>query len=173
MSEKESIVHILISGSQDAGISSFIRKKAEDFEPLDEAGLGIDIQTTNITMEDGKECKMHFYEIAGTFPLESLGKILRKKHVGLAIVFDISNTVSLELGEVLFNRIQEKLGAKSMPKHKFLLGSHLDLEKSITQPRIDAVLTLMGEDTHYLEFSSKTGENVDESLRIIAKKILG
>lgn len=170
MTEDELTAHIIITGSRQAGISSFISQKAEDFEPNDEVGMGIDIQTTNINV-DGKECNMHFYEIAGTFPLDSLRKIFRKKTVGLAVMFDLNNLVSLELAEVLFKQIQGKL-QKNTPTKKFLLGSHSDLEREVDQKHIDAVITIMGEDTHYLEFSAKTGENLQASLEKIASVTL-
>ncbi|MFX0103850.1 MAG: hypothetical protein ACFFCS_30085 [Candidatus Hodarchaeota archaeon] len=171
MTEDELTGHIIITGSRQAGISSFVSQKAEDFEAYDEEGMGIDIQTTNVTLDDGKECHLHFYEIAGTFPLDSLRKIIRKKTVGLAIMFDLNNTVSLELAEVLFKQIQDKLH-KNTPTNKFLLGSHSDLERKVEQKHVDAVLTIMGEDTHYLEFSAKTGDNLLESLEKIARVVL-
>ncbi|MBD3185283.1 hypothetical protein GF325_00530 [Candidatus Bathyarchaeota archaeon] len=171
MSQEDFIAHIIITGSRQAGISSFISQKAKDFEPHDEVGWGIDIQTTSVNLDDECGCTMHFYEIAGTFPLDSLRKILRKKNVGLAIMFDLSNKVSIELAELLYKRIEEKLNQKSMPSNKFLLGSHLDEDREVTREEIDALITIMGEDTHYLEFSSKTGENLEESLQSIAKII--
>ena len=163
-------IHVLITGSQQAGISSFIYQKDLDHEPRDESGIGIDIQTTDVFLE-GKEYHLIFYEIAGPFPLDSLKKIFKKKYLGLVIVFDLSNTVSLELGEVLFNQIQEKLEDK-MPKTKFLLGSHLDLEKDISDEAIEALLTIMGKNTYYMEFSAKTGENLLDALELVAKKIM-
>nr|MDO8110394.1 hypothetical protein [Candidatus Sigynarchaeota archaeon] len=163
-------IHVIITGSRNAGISSFIAQKSEDFPANDEVGMGIDIQTTSVYIND-TEYSLLFYEIAGTFPLDSLKKIFQKKAVGLAVMFDISNPVSLEFAELIFNQIQEKLGSR-MPKIKFLLGSHSDLPKGVSQEAIDAIMTILGGNTYYFEFSSKTGQNMVETMNQIAQKIL-
>ncbi|MHA1791650.1 MAG: hypothetical protein ACTSVI_03330 [Promethearchaeota archaeon] len=172
MNIEEIDIHIVITGSRQTGISSFINKESNDFEPNDEIGLGVDIQSASVDLENGKIANMIFYEIAGTYPLDALRKIFKKKNVALAIMFDLSNMVSLELAEVLFNRIEEKLEAKLMPRIKFLLGSHLDLERAVESKQIDALLTVMGEKTYYYEFSAETGENLNSTLKEMAIKIL-
>ncbi len=171
MAKEDLNLHIIIMGSRQAGISSFINQKEGDYEPNDETGVGIDIQTTPVFV-DNKEYILTFYEIAGTFPLDSLRKIFLKKHVALAVMFDMSNNVSLELAELLFTQVQSRIQEKT-PRVKFLLASHLDVEQKVPQEAVDALLEIMGPNTSYLEFSSKTGENVVESLETIAKKILG
>ncbi|MHA1369084.1 MAG: hypothetical protein ACTSWN_08480 [Promethearchaeota archaeon] len=165
------MVHVIITGSRQAGISSFISRTAEDYEAYDEEGVGIDIQPTQIELDDGTKCTIVFYEVAGTFPLNSLRKIFRKNLVGFAVMFDLSNTVSLELAETLFNQFSERLG-DNMPKVKFLLGSHSDLEKEVDQKYIDSLLTIMGDNTYYYEFSAKTGENITETMKNIVEKII-
>ncbi|MEX2684226.1 MAG: hypothetical protein Q6373_021830 [Candidatus Sigynarchaeota archaeon] len=163
-------IHVIITGSRNAGISSFINQKAGDYETHEESGIGIDIQSTSVYVNK-EEYNIIFYEIASTFPLESLKKIFQKKNVGLAVMFDLSNPVSLEFAELIYNQIAEKIGTR-MPKTKFLLGSHLDLPRAVPSESIDALMETMGGKTYYLEFSAKTGERLYESLEQIAIKIL-
>jgi signal recognition particle receptor subunit beta len=170
MAKEDKDIHIIITGSRNAGISSFINQKAGDYEAHDETGMGIDIQSAMVYVNKA-EYNILFYEIAGTFPLDSLKKIFTKKHVGLIIMFDLSNPVSLEFAELIFSQISEKIGTK-MPKIKFLLGSHLDLPKAVPQEAIDSLISTMGGNTYYLEFSAKTGDRLAESIEQIAKRIL-
>jgi hypothetical protein len=170
MAKEDKDIHIIIAGSRNAGISSFINQKAGDYESHEEVGMGIDIQSASVYVNKA-EYNILFYEIASTFPLDSLKKIFQKKNVGIAVMFDVANPVSLEFAELIFNQIAEKVGTK-MPKIKFLLGSHLDLPKSTPQEAIDALIDSMGGNTYYLEFSAKTGERLGESLEQIAMRIL-
>ncbi len=170
MAKEDRDIHIIISGSRNAGISSFVSQKAGDYEASEESGMGIDIQSATVYVNKA-EYNILFYEIASTFPLDSLKKIFQKKNVGLAVMFDVSNPVSLEFAELIFNQIADKVGTK-LPKIKFLLGSHLDLPKATPQESIDALLNSMGGNTYYLEFSAKTGERLAESLEQIAIRIL-
>ncbi len=163
-------IHVIISGSRNAGISSFINQKAGDYEAHEDKGIGIDIQSTTVYVNK-EEYNILFYEIASTFPLDSLKRIFQKKNVGLAIMFDVSNPVSLEFAELIYNQIAEKVGTR-MPRTKFLLGSHLDLPKAMPQEAIDALMETMGGKTYYLEFSARTGERLDESLQQVAERIL-
>ncbi|MBN2151328.1 MAG: GTPase domain-containing protein [Candidatus Lokiarchaeota archaeon] len=163
-------IHVIISGSRNAGISSFINQMAGDYEPHDESGMGIDIQSASVYVNK-EEYNILFYEIASTFPLDSLKKIFQKKNVGIAIMFDVSNAVSLEFAELIYNQIAEKLGTR-LPRVKFLLGSHSDLPKAMPQEAIDALMAGMGGKTYYLEFSAKTGERLLESLERLAQRIL-
>ncbi|NMC06839.1 MAG: GTPase domain-containing protein [Candidatus Lokiarchaeota archaeon] len=171
MAKEEKDIHIIITGSRNAGISSFINQKAGEYEAHDESGMGIDIQSAPVYVNNA-EYNILFYEIASTFPLDSLKKIFQKKHVGLAVMFDLANPVSLEFAELIYTQIAEKLGTK-LPRIKFLLGSHLDLPKAMPQESIDALISTMGGNTYYLEFSAKTGERLSESLEQMAKRILG
>ncbi len=170
MAKEDKDIHIIISGSRNAGISSFINQKTGDYEANDEHGMGIDIQSTAVYVNKA-EYNLLFYEIASTFPLDSLKKIFQKKNVAIALMFDVANPVSLEFAELIYNQIAEKVGTK-MPKIKFLLGSHLDLPKAMPQEAIDALIAMMGGNTYYLEFSAKTGERLTESLETIAKRVL-
>jgi hypothetical protein len=169
MAKEDKDIHIIITGSRNAGISSFINQKTGDYEAHDESGMGIDIQSATVYVNKA-EYNLLFYEIASTFPLDSLKKIFQKKNVGIAVMFDVSNPVSLEFAELIYSQIAEKLGTK-MPKIKFLLGSHLDLPK-MPQESIDALISTMGGNTYYMEFSAKTGERLAESLDQIAKRVL-
>ena len=163
-------IHVIIVGSRNAGISSFITQHAHDYEMTEEAGMGIDIQSASVYVNDA-EYNIIFYEIAGTFPLDSLKKIFQKKYIALAVMFDLSNPVSLEFAEMIFNQIQEKLGTK-MPEDKFLLASHLDCERAVSQDLVDSLLSNMGGQSYYYEFSATTGENLAETMQQVAKKIL-
>ncbi|HME52428.1 MAG TPA: hypothetical protein VKM55_09445 [Candidatus Lokiarchaeia archaeon] len=163
-------IHVIIVGSRNAGISSFINQHAHDYEMTEEAGMGIDIQSTSVFVNDA-EYNIIFYEIAGTFPLDSLKKIFQKKFVAFAVMFDLSNSVSLEFAEMITNQVQEKLGAK-MPRIKFALASHLDCERAVSQDLIDSLLSNMGGQSYYYEFSSTTGENLSDTMEQLAKKIL-
>ena len=163
-------IHVIIVGSRNAGISSFINQHAHDYEMTEEAGMGIDIQSTSVFANDA-EYNIIFYEIAGTFPLDSLKKILQKRYIAFAVMFDLSNSVSLEFAEMIFNQVQEKLGTK-MPKIKFLLASHLDCERSVSQDLVDSLLNNMGGQSYYYEFSATTGENLAETMEQLAKKVL-
>ena len=170
MAKEDKDIHIIITGSRNAGISSFINQKTGDYEAHEESGMGIDIQSTSVYVNKA-EYNILFYEIASTFPLDSLKKIFQKKNGGLAVMFDVANPVSLEFAELIFNQIAEKVATK-LPKIKFLLGSHLDLPKATSQEAIDALINSMGGNTYYLEFSAKTGERLGESLELIAIRIL-
>nr|MDO8088866.1 GTPase domain-containing protein [Candidatus Sigynarchaeum springense] len=163
-------IHVIITGSRNAGISSFINQKAGDYEAHEESGMGIDIQSTSVYVNKD-EYNILFYEISSTFPLDSLKKIFQKKNVGLAVMFDVSNPVSLEFAELIYNQIAEKIGPR-MPKTKFVLGSHLDLPKAVAPEAIDALMETMGGRTYYMEFSAKTGERLAESLEQMAMRIL-
>jgi len=163
-------IHVIIVGSRNAGISSFINQHAHDYEMTEEAGMGIDIQSTSVFVNDA-EYNIIFYEIAGTFPLDSLKKIFQKTYVAFAVMFDLSNSVSLEFAEMITNQVQEKLGMR-MPRIKFLLGSHLDCERAVSQDLIDSLLSNMGGQSYYFEFSATTGENLLETMQQLAKKIL-
>lgn len=173
----DTTLHVLITGSRQAGISSFIAQKRGDHEANDEMGIGIDIQSARV-FHDGTEYTVFFYEVSGTFPLDALRKILKKKRVGFAAVFDLSNPVSLEMAELLYSQIHAKLG-DTMPRAKFLLGSHLDLEtgmddqaKAKLSESIEALVTIMGNGTHYAEFSTETGENLESTMELLVRKIL-
>jgi hypothetical protein len=170
MSREDKSVHIIITGSRQAGISSFISQMENDREKVDEIGMGIDIQSTSLFL-NGSEIFVFFYEIAGPFPIDSLTKILRKKNLGLAVMFDLSNTVSFEMADMLYRQVAEKIGDR-MPKFRFLLGSHLDLERDVNQDSIDALLDFMGPDAAYREFSAKSKENLVETMEYVVRTIL-
>jgi predicted GTPase len=52
MSREDKSVHVIITGSRNAGISSFISQMENDREKVDEIGMGIDIQTTSVFFND-------------------------------------------------------------------------------------------------------------------------
>jgi small GTP-binding protein len=160
------ILKVVIVGDENVGKTSIVRRYCEGrFEASRIATIGVDFQTHTVSLEDGP-VKLSIWDMAGQDRFQVMRPGFYRGSRSTALVFDVTNPVSLERLE---RWRQEVLGA--LPNQKFIVvANKIDL---MPDDGMDAAKDLADRiGAPFVRTSALTGEGVStlfESLARLAK----
>ncbi len=161
---------LFLLGNSIVGKTSFIKRYVKDeFEENMFQTCGIDSFSKSITLENGEEINLLFYDTAGQEQYRAISFNLIKGTDGIFLVYDITDRQSF----VDINRwIESILDIKGEDFPIILIGNKIDLkEKRVVSEEEGKKLA---DDNRYafIETSCKDGTNIEESVKILIPKIL-
>ena len=168
-SEFEYTIKLLILGDSNVGKTNFIYRFIENkFSQNYMATTGIDLKTSNIEL-NGKKIRVQLWDTAGQEKYRAITKNLFLKVQGFLALYDITNEDSFVNLKSWVKLIKEECG-NHMPI--LIVGNKSDLYKVRAVEKDAAIAYAKEEKVEYIESSSKSGDNINEAISLIAEKVL-
>ena len=168
-SEFEYTIKLLILGDSNVGKTNFIYRFIENkFSQNYMATTGIDLKTSNIEL-NGKKIRVQLWDTAGQEKYRAITKNLFLKVQGFLTLYDITNEDSFVNLKSWVKLIKEECG-NHMPI--LIVGNKSDLYKVRAVEKDAAIAYAKEEKVEYIESSSKSGDNINEAISLIAEKVL-
>ena len=168
-SEFEYTIKLLILGDSNVGKTNFIYRFIENkFSQNYMATTGIDLKTSNIEL-NGKKIRVQLWDTAGQEKYRAITKNLFLKVQGFLTLYDITNEDSFVNLKSWVKLIKEECG-NHMPI--LIVGNKSDLYKMRAVEKNAAIAYAKEEKVEYIESSSKSGDNINEAISLIAEKVL-
>ena len=168
-SEFEYTIKLLILGDSNVGKTNFIYRFIENkFSQNYMATTGIDLKTSNIEL-NGKKIRVQLWDTAGQEKYRAITKNLFLKVQGFLALYDITNEDSFVNLKSWVKLIKEECG-NHMPI--LIVGNKSDLYKMRAVEKNAAIAYAKEEKVEYIESSSKSGDNINEAISLIAEKVL-
>ena len=160
---------IMLLGESGAEITTFAQRFCFDiFNPSDRIPVGVDFYVKTIELH-GKKVKLQIWAVAGEkrfrflLPTYSLGTN------GAMIIYDISNSNTLDQMFAWIQIIREKNGDIPI----MLIGNKLDLVESREFNREEGIeIARKNNLSNYCEISTKTGQNVEKSFETLTEIVI-
>ena len=167
--ECEFSIKLLIIGDSSVGKTNFISKFVDDKFIINHmATTGMDFKTKIIEINENK-VKVQIWDTAGEEKYRSITKSLFLKVQGILLFYDITNEDSFNNLNKWIRIIKDGCGTHTPV---LIVGNKNDLEDIRKVDKNAALEYAKREMMDYIETSSKTGDNVQSSITIIARKIL-
>lgn len=165
------VFKIIIIGNASVGKTSLFRRFVNnEFQEKIEATIGVDCSNKTIEI-DNETVSLTLWDTAGTERYRSLAKnFYRNAHCAF-IVFDLTSKESFEnLSSWIENFYT--LCNKEFEKNVIIIGNKNDDidNRAVSESEIDAFMKL--NKFIYFETSARTGDNVEESFKYMAKKLV-
>ncbi|KAL6061139.1 EF-hand calcium-binding domain-containing protein 4A [Balamuthia mandrillaris] len=177
---KQLLIHLSLIGSSGVGKTSFVHRFGYDrFREGYHCGIGLDFLLKRMKLtNDMINAKVLVWEPCGAERWRNLPTFLLKRKHGVAFCYDSTDLTSfLELNQWLerLNQFLETMGeaARASLAVRMLIGLKCD-EKDACQVS-DAMAEEMAAKLQafvHIRTSAKTGENVDEAVRVLAEATL-
>ena len=165
----EFLIKLLIIGDSTVGKTNFVSKFIESkFNENYFASTGIDLKKTSIKI-DGKNIKLQIWDTAGQEKYRSMTKNLFLKSQGIIAIYDITNESSFNNLKNWMTLIQEECNI-GIPI--IIVGNKIDLENKRVISKEKAMEFAKSQNIDYIETSSKTGENIDKTIKMITEKVI-
>ena len=116
---------------------------------------------------DNKKVRLLLWDIGGQAQFQKLRRIYFKGSQGAFGVYDVTSSDSLMKIPGWVSSINKSVN-KEIPM--LLVGNKIDLERKVSREEGEELATRLK--CEYLETSAKTGDNVEEALKKIARKCL-
>ena len=159
---------IIVAGSKDVGKTTLIRRFISGkFESNLLNTIGVDFMTKTLTIGDN-EVHLSIWDFAGEQKFRVLFPSYCSGASGALILYDTTNAKSFDELEEWSELIDNATGKIS----KILLGTKVDLVEERKVDKTNATTFCEAHADHYIECSSKTGENVEDLFMKLAKDIL-
>ena len=160
---------LLIVGDSTVGKTNFIYRFIENkFNQNYIATSGIELKTVKIEINKSK-IRVQLWDTAGQEKYKAVTKNLFLKVQGTLIMFDITNDNSFNNAKKWVSSIKEECGKQMQ---MILVGNKSDLKDERIVKREEASKYAEAEKIEYIETSSKTGDNIQNSINLICQKIL-
>ena len=168
-SEFEYTIKLLMLGDSNVGKTNFIYRFIENkFSQNYMATTGIDLKASNIEL-NGKKIRVQLWDTAGQEKYRAITKNLFLKVQGFLALYDITNEDSFINLKSWVKLIKEECG-NHMPI--LIVGNKSDLYNLRAVEKNAAIAYAKEEKAEYIESSSKSGDNINEAISLIAEKVL-
>lgn len=168
-SEPEYSIKLLVLGDTSVGKSNYIYRFTEDkFSDNHMSTTGLDLKNADIIIDD-KKIRVQLWDTAGEEKYRSITKTLFLRVQGIITIFDITKEETFINLKSWINSIKEECG-NNMPI--LIIGNKCDLTEYRVVKKETAYKYAKKEKIEYIETSSKTGENIKNSVDIICSKVI-
>ena len=162
---------LLIIGDSSVGKTSILTRFANGtFNSNYLATVGLDSFTKDETIDD-KNVRIKIWDTAGQERFKSLTKGFFRNAEGIMIVYDVTNQETYESLKYWIQSIKTNIGEDLDHIPIIILGNKIDSEDREVKTE-DAEVFCKGENFPYFETSAKTGENIDQAVRFLVKKLM-
>ena len=168
-SEPEYSIKLLVLGDTSVGKSNYIYRFTEDkFSDNHMSTTGLDLKNADIIIDD-KKIRVQLWDTAGQEKYRSITKTLFLRVQGIITIFDLTKEETFINLKSWINSIKEECG-NNMPI--LIIGNKCDLTEYRVVKKETAYKYAKKEKIEYIETSSKTGENIKNSVDIICSKVI-
>ena len=162
---------LLIIGDSTVGKTSILSRYTNGtFNPNYLATVGLDNFTKDETI-DNKIIRIKIWDTAGQERYKSLTNSFFRNTQGIIIVYDVTNAETFENLKYWIQSIKNNMDSQIENIPIIIIGNKIDVENREVQ-FYDAESFSKSYNYPYFETSAKTGENVEESVLFLVKKII-
>ncbi|CED83418.1 gtp-binding protein rab5 [Phaffia rhodozyma] len=162
---------LVLLGESAVGKSSLVLRFVRDeFSDFRESTIGAAFLTQTLTLEEGKVIKFEIWDTAGQERYKSLAPIYYRNAAASLVVYDVTSPIDQSF-EKAKSWIRD-LRRQADPSLVILLcGNKSDLEAKRQVPKEVGERYAQEEGLLFAEASAKTGDNVENLFREIAKNL--
>ena len=163
---------LLIIGDSTVGKTSILSRFANGtFNSNYLATVGLDNFTKDETIDD-KNVHIKIWDTAGQERYKALTKGFFRNAEGIMIVYDVTNQESFENLKNWIQSIKDNMGNDFLERIPVvIIGNKIDSDEREIKTE-DAESFCKQQNYPYFETSSKTGENIDNTIRFLVKKVI-
>ena len=162
---------LLIIGDSSVGKTSILTRFANGtFNSNYLATVGLDSFTKDETIDD-KNVRIKIWDTAGQERFKSLTKGFFRNAEGIMIAYDVTSQETYESLKYWIQSIKTNIGEDLDHIPIIILGNKIDSEDREVKTE-DAEAFCKKENYPYFETSAKTGENIDQAVRFLVKKLM-
>jgi small GTP-binding protein len=144
------------------------RFSEDDFNSTFIATIGIDFKIRTIDI-DGKKIKLQIWDTAGQERFRTITTAYYRGAMGIMLVYDVTNAKSFENIHLWMRNIDQHA---NQDVEKMLLGNKCDANDELRQVTREKGAELANSySIRFLETSAKSGTNVDEAFKLLARDI--
>uniref|UniRef100_A0A8R1TJ42 Ras-related protein Rab-39B n=2 Tax=Onchocerca TaxID=6281 RepID=A0A8R1TJ42_ONCVO len=164
---------IILIGDSTVGKSSLLRyftegKCAEICDPT----VGVDFYARMVEVKPGYRIKLQLWDTAGQEKFRSITRSYYRNSVGVIVVYDITNRSTFEHVAQWLKEAEQNVGGPQPNNCVFqLVGHKADLDDQREVMYEEGEYFAKYNKIKFLETSAITGENVQESFKMIAREI--
>ena len=163
-------LNIYIVGNKYVGKSSFAQRYLEDtFKKNYLSTIGVNCLKKKITVLN-QNCLVSLFDLSGNERYGEIGFNPKRKIDAIIFMYDVTNESSLNSMEKKWINVVSEVVKYDCPK--FLIGTKIDLEKERSVNEEEGKKLADKYKMDYFEVSSKSGEEVNETMESIIKKLL-
>jgi len=170
MAKKEFLSKILVIGDGAVGKSCIIRRYVDnEFESTHLQTVGLDFKLKNIQLDDGNSLKAQIWDTAGQERFHSITRNYFKNAHGIILIYDVTLIESFHNVKNWIKQIKKEASDKVSI---ILVGNKIDMEnkRAVSNEEGEKIADENG--LKFFECSAKTGENIEQIFKEVAKKIL-
>ena len=170
MAKKEFLSKILVIGDGSVGKSCIIRRYVDnEFESTHLQTVGLDFKLKNIQLDDGNSLKAQIWDTAGQERFHSITRNYFKNAHGIILIYDVTLIESFHNVKNWIKQIKKEASDKVSI---ILVGNKIDMEnkRAVSNEEGEKIADENG--LKFFECSAKTGENIEQIFKEVAKKIL-
>ena len=169
MSEKKYSCKLVLLGDSAVGKSCLVTRftKGEFFE-FQEPTIGAAFLTAEVGLDDGTSVKFELWDTAGQERYRSLAPMYYRGAAAAIVAYDITNADSFNGAKAWVAELQCRGGSDCLI---VLVGNKSDLEYSRNVDETLVSTYVASSEISHIKTSAKTGVNVSELFRLIAKKV--
>ena len=162
---------LLIIGDGSVGKTSILRRFIQNtFSSNYITTLGVDFYTKDIIL-DQKKIHLKIWDTAGQERYRSLTRGFFKNGQGILIVFSINDKESFNGLNYWIDSIKNNANLDNKNVPAIILGNKIDLQhREVSKEDAENFAKINNYD--YYEVSAKTGEGIDESIKILTQKVM-
>ena len=163
---------LLIIGDSTVGKTSILSRFANGtFNANYLATVGLDNFTKDETIDD-KNVHIKIWDTAGQERFKALTKGFFRNAEGIMIVYDVTNQETFDSLKNWIQSIKDNMGNDFMERVPIvIIGNKIDSDEREVKTE-DAESFCKQQNYPYFETSAKTGENIDSTVRFLAKKVI-
>ena len=163
---------LLIIGDSTVGKTSILSRFANGtFNSNYLATVGLDNFTKDETIDD-KNVRIKIWDTAGQERYKALTKGFFRNAEGIMIVYDVTNQESFENLKNWIQSIKDNMGNDFLERIPVvIIGNKIDSDEREIKTE-DAESFSKQQNYPYFETSAKTGENIDNTIRFLVKKVI-
>ena len=162
---------LLIIGDSTVGKTSILSRFANGtFNTNYLATVGLDNFTKDETIDD-KNVRIKIWDTAGQERYKALTKGFFRNAQGIMLVYDVTNTETYDNLKYWIQSLKTNMGNDLDHIPIVIIGNKIDSEEREVKTQ-DAESFCKGQNYPYFETSAKTGENIDQTIRFLVKKVI-
>jgi small GTP-binding protein len=171
------ILKILFVGEFFAGKTALIRQYAQhSFTEFYKSTIGLDFASKELEWDSNTSISLQLWDIAGEERCGNMTRIYYQEAVAAFVVFDVTNSESLDRVTWWKKDIDEKVFTSAdKPIPCFLIGNKIDLCQDGKWAKTDEEMQAFIAQHGFIAFfmtSARTGKNIEEAVMALVKFVL-